>query len=260
MFRLYVDESGDHGYTNLDNPARQYLCLVGCLFELEVYQHNFQPQLEALKAKYFRHDPDEPVILHREELMNRRGPFRVLLDTDLARAFDTELLELIRNTDFRLIAVVIDKRAHLERYREAAWHPYHYCLTVLLERYCGYLNHFNRTGDVLAESRGRNEDLQLKEAYKHVHSAGTYHHAAAWFRKTLTSHEIKIKPKSKNVAGLQLADIIAHPVKQEILSSHNRIEASGSRFGQQLCQAVSPKYNRHLYTGRVEGYGRIFLA
>jgi len=197
MFRLYVDESGDHSYTNLDNPARQYLCLVGCLFELEVYQHNFQPQLEALKAKYFRHDPDEPVILHREELMNRRGPFRVLLDTDLARAFDTELLELIRNTDFRLIAVVIDKRAHLERYGEAAWHPVLSRLTVLLERYCGYLNHFNRTGDVLAESRGRNEDLQLKEAYKHVHSAGTYHHAAAWFRKTLTSHEIKINRKAR---------------------------------------------------------------
>ncbi len=258
MYRLYVDESGDHTYTHLTTPERRYLCLLGCLFNLADYQGMFQARLELLKAKYFKHDPDEPVILHRTDLINKRGVFHVLHDPEQEQQFNQELIQLIRDTHFRLIAVVIDKQSHQNRYGPFAWHPYHYCLTTLLERYCGYLNHFNRCGDVLAESRGGSEDLQLKEAYKRIYGAGTIQREAAWFQRALTSHEIKLKPKSKNVAGLQLADLIAHPVKQEILVERGVIGLKPS-FGQQICQALAPKYNRHVYSGEVEGYGKKFL-
>lgn len=260
MFRLYIDESGDHSYAHLDLPERRYLCLVGCFFDLTMYQQTFQPRLEALKEKYFHHDPDEPVILHRKDLINKRGAFRVLLDAKIESAFNAELLALVRGASFTLVAVVIDKRAHTERYGEAAWHPYHYCLTALLERYCGYLNFTNNRGDVLAESRGGSEDRQLKEAYKHIYNSGVYYQPATWFQKALTSHEIKLRPKSKNIAGLQLADIIAHPVKQEILHEKGRIESVRGGFGQELCQALAGKYNRQVHIGQIWGYGKKFLA
>lgn len=260
MFRLYVDESGDHSYTLLDLPDRRYLCLVGCFFSLQRYEQAFRPELEALKVRHFRHDPDEPVILQRKDLINKKGPFRVLLDPDAEAAFNEDLLRLVRDADFKLIAVVIDKRTHIERYGDAAWHPYHYCLTALLERYCGYLNFTNARGDVLAESRGGSEDFQLKEAYKHIYGAGAYYRPAGWFQRALTSHDIKLKPKSKNVAGLQLADIIAHPVKQQILFERGQIGGVRSQFGQRLYEALQARFNRQAFTGEVWGYGKKFLA
>lgn len=260
MFRLYVDESGDHSYAHLSTPERRYLCLVGCWFDLGDYQENFQPRLEALKQKYFRHDPDEPVILHRSAIINKKGPFRVLLDPEVEKQFNHDLLTLVREARFTLVAVVIDKQEHLEKYGESAWHPYHYCLTALLERYCGYLGMINKKGDVLAESRGKTADSQLKEAYKRIYGSGVFYHPASWFQQALTSHEIKLKPKFKNIAGLQLADIVAHPVKQQILLEKGCIQQVKAGFGGELCQVLEAKFNKQVYTGRIWGYGKKFLS
>jgi len=65
-------------------------------------------------------------------------------------------------------------------------HPYHLCLTFLLERYKGFLNSFGCKGDVLAESRGRREDEQLAGVYSYVWNEGTYYNSAASFQSALT--------------------------------------------------------------------------
>ena len=259
MYRLYVDESGDHTYTSLEAAHRRYLALVGCFFDLQHYQESFQPQLEELKARFFRHDPDEPVILHREDLINARGSFRFLLDPEVRNSFNSALLSVIWGAAFKIIAVVIDKKAHVDRYGDAAWHPYHYCLAVMLERYCGYLHFCRGKGDVVAESRGKREDMQLKEEYERIYRQGTHRRSAQWFQLVLTSHELKVKPKSKDIAGLQLTDLIAHPAKQEVLLERGRLaEVSGS-FGQEICKMLASKYNRHLYSAQLWGYGKILL-
>lgn len=104
MYRLYVDESGDHTYKNLHITERRYLGLVGCSFDLEEYQRAFQPRLDNLKARYFlQRDPDEPVILHREDIVNKRGPFRVLLDRAVEAEFNRDLLLLISEGEFKVI-------------------------------------------------------------------------------------------------------------------------------------------------------------
>jgi len=114
-------------------------------------------------------------------------------------------------------------------------------------------------GDVLAESRGGNEDTQLKEAYKRVYNAGTRYREPEFFQDVLSSKEIKLKLKRNNIAGLQLADIMAHPVKQSILRENKKIPDPGDIFGKRICEAVKTKYNKQLYSRRIEGYGRIFM-
>jgi len=113
--------------------------------------------------------------------------------------------------------------------------------------------------DVLAESRGGSEDIQLKEAYKRVYNAGTRYREPDFFQDVLSSKEIKLKPKSKNIAGLQLADILAHPVKQSILQENKEIPDPGNIFGKKICEVIKTKYNRHLYQECIKGYGRIFI-
>ncbi len=215
--------------------------------------------MEALKQAHFPHSPDEPVILHRNDLINRRGPFWRLRDPENERRFNEDLLQFLAVQDYLLITVVIDKKAHIERYGGAAYHPYHYCLAALLERYCGFLNRSNAQGDVMAESRGGTEDRQLKTVYRRLYEGGTYFHDAEFFQRVLTSNEIKLKPKSANIAGLQVADLLAYPCKQEILIAEGRIEDPGEVFSKEISRFIAGKYNRRYFDGRIKGYGQVFL-
>jgi len=257
---LYVDESGDHTYGYLEDPARRYLCLLGLFVEVETYRADFQPTLEKLKQKHFPHSPDEPIILHRKELVTRRGLFGKLKNLENEQCFNIDLLEFFSVQDYRLVAVVIDKKAHIRRYSESAYHPYHFCMVALLERYCGFLNFYNAHEDVLAGNRGGTEDTQLKEAYCTLFRTGTYFRGTEFFQRVLTSREIKLKPKIANIAGLQSADLLAYPVKQEILLSKKLISDPGDVFGKEICKVIVSKYNHHIYEGRKNGYGKVFLG
>ena len=89
---------------------------------------------------------------------------------------------------------------------------------------------------------------------------GTWYHGSKFFQQALTSSQIKLKPKSANIAGLQLSDLLAYPSKQEILIEEQRIDDPGDNFGKQICQCIQGKYNRQVYQGRIEGYGKVFLS
>lgn len=259
-YRLYIDESGDHTYSDADEPGKRYLGTTGVIFETEYYRQTFHQEFEDFKQRHFSHNPDEPVILHRKEIIGRRGPFGRLQDIEKEKAFNKDFLKLLQEKDYLVVSVVIDKKAHFNRYKESALHPYHYCLVAMLERYCGFLNFFNAQGDVMAESRGGKEDMQLKEAYQRVYESGTKFRDIDFFQKALTSREIKIKRKSANIAGLQVGDLLAHPCKNEILFEQNRIDKWEEVFGTEVCKCVSGKYNRHVFQNRVQGYGKVFLG
>ena len=255
-FRLYVDESGDHVFNHLDNPSHRYLCLLGCWFKNPDYEA-FHRGLESVKQEILEPHPDEPVIMHREDIINRRGIFHKLRDEAKSREFDERLLAVIAAAQFRIVAVVIDKKALREKYGDAAAHPYHLAIGYLLQRYCGYLNHVNRCGDVMAESRGGREDRLLKESYADVYANGVWMTRAEHFQHALTSKELKIKPKSANISGLQLADLLGHPCRHDILMEFGHTTDAGGPFAVRLLEAVRGKFNAHLYDGRIKGYGKV---
>lgn len=261
-FRLYLDESGDHTYRSLENPSQRYLSLTGCIFVPKDYIP-FSRELEELKQKHFgqypHRDPDDPIILHRKDIINRRGCFSLLKEPGLETNFNDDLLGLFEKTRFVVISVIIDKKAHLVEYGDAAFHPYHYCLAAILERYAGMLNHFNVRGDVMAESRGGTEDRQLTNAYLNIYFSGTLFRSSEFYQRVLTSKEVKLKPKRANVAGLQLCDLLAYPIKQGVLIEKQLIKDPGDVFGSRVYKLMEQKFNRHIYEGRVWGYGKIWL-
>ena len=73
--------------------------------------------------------------------------------------------------------------------------------------------------------------------------------------KSSRSCELKLKPKNANISGLQLADLLGHPVKQWVLRRYEVISAELAPFAQQLMTVVEPKLNRHLYKRQIDGYG-----
>lgn len=258
-YRLYVDESGDHAYKLLDDLTHRYLALLGVWFRQHDDYVAFADALEKFKRDIFGPRPDKPVVLHRSDIINRKSAFGILQNEAKARAFDQGLLEVIAAARFRMVCVIVDKHGHLNS-ESSSFHPYHYCMAAMLDRYSGWLNHWNAVGDVMAESRGREEDLQLRQAYTRVYESGTLTLSHEHHQRALTSRDIKIQDKRANIAGLQLADVLAHPVKQACLLERGYIEGAEGPFGYAVCEAVSAKFNADSQTGVVDGYGKVWLS
>jgi len=129
----------------------------------------------------------------------------------------------------------------------------------MLDRFSGWLNYKNAVGDVMAEARGREEALQLRQAYQRVYESGTLMFGHEHHQRALTSREIKIQDKRANIAGLQLADLLAYPIKQACLVERGLIADPGDIFGKRVVQAVENKFNVNELTAKIVGYGKVWL-
>lgn len=256
--RLYLDETGDHSSTDPTDISKRYLGLAGVIFDRSNYDI-FSKDLENFKRKHLLYDQDDPPILHRKEIVLAQGAFSPLQDFALRRAFDDDLLQLLAKANYRVVAVVLDKVDHWKKNYRQLKHPYHYCLLAMLERYCGWMKLRSARGDVLAESRGGREDRNLKEAYQSVFLNGGYYLHSSVCQATLSSRQIKIKPKAMNIAGLQLADLLAHPLTRDVLRSYGRLAGYESPYQMEVIKLAQTKYNRQIYSGIIKGYGQVFL-
>ncbi len=244
-YRMYVDEVGNPDLGNADNPNHRFLSLTGIVISLATVKDQLHPSFEELKTRYFSHHPDDPIIFHRREMVNAKPPFEKLREPAIRTVFDDALLQLISSLDYTVITVVIDKYEHSLQYTSWRYDPYHYCMEILLERYVLFLERTKLLGDVMAESRGGKEDMRLKKSFKRICAEGTNYINADRIKKVLTSCQLKIKPKMNNIAGLQLADILAHPSRREILIENKKIdEKRKNLFADQIVKVLQRKYDR----------------
>lgn len=257
-YRLYVDEVGNSDIASSKDPNHRYLSLTGVILELEYVATTVFPAIEHLKAQYFSSHPDEPVILHRKELLNKKHPFELLRDEEVERAFNASLLDILQTLDYNVITVTIDKQEHQQRYNVWQYEPYHYCLTVMVERYVAWLKTLSAVGDVMAESRGGNEDKRLKASFERVYGEGSAYTASEVYDTHLTSKQLKVKPKSNNIAGLQLADIIAYPSYRLALAMKDH-QTLPDTFGNKIGKILQDSKYIRSHSGRIEGWGRKWL-
>jgi hypothetical protein len=104
------------------------------------------------------------------------------------------------------------------------------------------------------------EDRKLKESYQRLYERGNDNIPAERWQMRLTSRELKVRPKSANIAGLQLADLIAHPSRREVMLEHGLTCDSRDVFGDQISAILRQgKYLRNRRTGQIEGYGKKLL-
>jgi len=260
LFRLYIDEVGNHDMNHVDDENHRFLSLTGVIIETNYCREVLNPELATIKRKFFETDPDSPIIFHRKEMVNKREPFHRLQDPIIEAEFNHDILEGLERWEYRVITVVIDKKAHRDQYMVWHYHPYHYCLAVMLERFILFLHYGKNKGDVMIEARGTKEDDKLKESFSKLYKYGNDHIPAQRWQFRLTSKEIKIKLKSANIAGLQIADLIAHPSRREILIEKGLKSPEKNVFGDQICQILQrSKYLRNNTTGDIEGYGKKVL-
>jgi len=215
----------------------------------------FRTALNHLKTEVFG---TSEIVLHRRDMLDAVPPFEALRDNATRERFDELLLDLVKTADYKVSTVVIDKKAHKDRYTVWQFHPYHYCLTVLLERYVRRLQQIGGTGDVMVEARGKKENIQLEQAYRHIYKKGTTYTEASLFQNHFTSREIKIKPKHANIAGLQLADVLANPSCRHMICERTNEPMNAEFSGKLVKILLDSKYHRN-WIGKISGYGRKWL-
>lgn len=253
-YRMYIDESGNSDTGIAAGENNRFLCLTGVIFDLEYVNIVFAKELEDFKSKFFGFNADNPTVLHRKDIVNYRGKFSVLKDEQTRIRFNSELFEKISNWQFTIISVLIDKKEIVNIYGEWANHPYHFCLEVLLEKYIIFLKDKHAIGDVLIESRDKEDDRKLSEVYRTLYSKGTRFVNGEELRRYLSSVEIKIKPKTANIAGLQIADLLVTNIRNRILIKHNlKQNLNPNSFGNKLVNLIIPKIFKH--RTKIWGYG-----
>jgi hypothetical protein len=257
--RLFVDEVGNGDLKGAaTDPNIRYLSLTGIITKRRAHDATIQPRLDRLKDRFFN-SCDGAVILHRRDIMRRKGPFEILRNDKIRSAFDDELLALVYRLPYIAITVTIDKKEHLEKYMRWHFDPYHYCLRCLVERYVNWLKRHNLKGDVAIEPRFKLVDKKLKSSFQKIYEDGTNHMPSTIVQKCLLSKDIKFEPKKNNCAGIQLCDLIAHPSFRAMKMAREGLPPPSDFGGRVADILVRRRYARHPETHAIDGWGQKWL-
>lgn len=110
-----MDESGDHRLDSI-NPEYPLFVLSFCIFLKNAYANTMTPAVRKLKFETFGHDM---VVLHEIDIRKKKSAF-AKLGKKAREGFLSTLTDIIEATDFRLVAVVIDKHKLKDRLVGAA--------------------------------------------------------------------------------------------------------------------------------------------
>lgn len=203
---VFVDESGDHNLTSIDEYYPVFV-LSFCLFAKKDYAETVCPAIRNLKFRTFGHDM---IVLHESDIRRKKGAFSSL-SKEPRETFLGELTKIIDEANFKLIAIVIDKRELTKRYIKPS-HPYHLALGFGLEciyRFLTEMGQHKKRTHIVCEARGAKEDGKLKLEFRRI-CDGENHF------KCKLPFELIIADKKTNSEGLQLADLTARPIGLKI--------------------------------------------
>jgi hypothetical protein len=255
MYRMFIDEVGHASLRACTEATGRYLHLCAIVFRLDVHDGKATSWVERLKKKHFTPlQSGKPIILHRKELVNGEWPFGALRDPIKRERFNQNLVTTLTDLDYMILTATIDKLEHLRSYQRWHHHPYHYCAQVILERYVMWLNQNGARGDIFAESRGRRDDFELKKAVRRLYYRGTDVVSREAFQRALLSEDIKLFRKGANIAGLQLADLIAHPTFKWMMARKAK-QAQPDTFGAKVARIMEENKYRRSPKGAIDGWG-----
>lgn len=177
---------------------------------------NLEREIGNLKMKMWQ---TEDVILHSHEIRRCKNAFSILQDSAVKQEFYTELDRILGKCQaYIIVSCTVLKDDYTRAYGKLA-DIYSQALAFLLERAVFYVDDMNpKLGgkiDAMLEKRGKEEDKKLSESYNSLRETGTF-----WVnseRMKSRFDRLTFVPKSANIVGLQLADLIAYPIACHVL-------------------------------------------
>ncbi|CAN5369336.1 DUF3800 domain-containing protein [soil metagenome] len=211
---MFLDESGDHSLTAID-PQYPVFVLGGIIVDHDYAAGELEQHVREFKRSLFGRDD---FILHTSDIVRSRGVFSEMRHTPFRMRFYDALNDLMRLIDYQVIACVIKKDEHYERFGLAAIDPYMLSLNVLVERFCFEIGDRHDAGFIVAEKRDPTLDHQLELAWLNLRIQGTRYMQATVIRERITT--LNTRSKHENIAGLQIADLIVSPIGRYVLGKN----------------------------------------
>ena len=209
---MFLDESGDHSLVKIDQSYPMFV-LAGCIFNVD-YIEELEKRVNNLKLKYFG---KTDVILRSYDIRKQKREFSCLIDSQLRQKFYDDLNQLISQLDFSIIAVAINKLKLKKIYSDPD-NPYNLCLQFILERSMMYLGKTQEKIMFRIESRETHNDQKLATEYENFrNNSNTFFLQEERISKLI---DLSFNQKSQNVAGMQLADLVAYPIGKWVLDQN----------------------------------------
>lgn len=234
---MFLDESGDHSLDKIDNSYPMFV-LAGCIFDFDYYSAIAEPKINELKLKHFG---KIDIILRSYDIRKQKKDFAALVDKKKREAFYSDLDEVIKLLDFKIIAAAIHKKKLKNQYNDPG-NPYNLCLQFILERSVMFLG---RTGEKLIfriESRETHNDKKLAEVYEKFRLIDQHYFKKEEIQSKFV--DLSFNQKTQNIAGHQIADLVAYPIGVAVLDSNRENKAF---------EIIKAKF--HSKNGMYENYG-----
>lgn len=206
---IYVDESGDHSLTMID-PLYPVFILVFCIFRRVDYINIVDPLFKELKFRFFGHDL---TIFHTREIRKSQNDFSILLNEEIRLDFFRHLNQIMEQIPLTIVTSIIDKQ-ELKKNSPQFLNPYHLALRFCVEKTMMFFQdeeQRNRNSFVIVEERGKEEDRQLQSVFHELINGDN-------LLGVKIPLQMRFANKQTNIIGLQIADLIAHPIGRHIIN------------------------------------------
>lgn len=139
-----------------------------------------------------------------------------MVDITKRTAFYENLDKFVESLEFKIIAAVIDKTKLKSSYRTPD-DPYDLCFQFIMERLCMLIGRKSEKVVIRMESRETHNDKVLAEDYENFKNKGNSMIPPEEVRAKLI--DLSFNQKSQNVAGHQIADLVAYPIGIHVFQS-----------------------------------------
>lgn len=203
---VFVDESGTP-VTHKPDLGFPIFSLQFVLIRKDAYSRQIVPDLIAFKLK---HHGSDSTVLHGKNIDAKDGEFRMLQDSAIFSEYVADLDGVIGRAEMTLFSAYF-LHHEVAGLNSLQVHPYAYFMHVLLNEIEALIaiDESKTLCRVVVESR-KSSDAQMKAAYEAYKEA---------FRSDRVDFELEFAEKSRNVLGLQIADLVAKPIARYCLDS-----------------------------------------
>lgn len=214
-YHLYIDECGDQNLNSF-SPTFPIFTLCGVLVRDDKVSL-LEEQVKALKQEFWG---DRQIILHSRDIRKCQNGFEILFDLDVKRRFYEAVNTLLGQRDiYVIVSCSILKEPYIRQFGRLN-DVYGQSLSFVLERAIFCVDNQCPDGDgriaAIVERRGKREDKNLQGYYQRLQGKGTYWVTSERMKSRING--LAFRWKSEDIAGLQLADLIAYPLTRHILS------------------------------------------
>ena len=227
MKTLFIDESGDSAVRNI-NPKYPVFLLCGVVVD-DKYIKVLKDEINNFKDTMFKSGiiTKNDVVLHAREIKNNENGFEKIENIKERKEFYQEINKLMMKLEYSVIPCAFRKEQlddYIKKHNIKNPVLYHLGFSILVKQFAKTLKKNGEQGSVIAEARGKKQNNKLLKFWRTIRNNKVEDSKINENIKNFdTANKKDIIQKKGELAGLEIADLIAVAIGRGILNKKNDI-------------------------------------